>query len=137
MTPDPPARPRPGHPARRLRTYLISDEDAAPAVEAAIPGWLPPHRHRRGLPQRGRRRPRHPRRRRARDALFVTTKLWPGNAAWGHTPKTTATTIEALETSLKRLGLDYVDLLPHPRAPSTPTSASRSGTAWWSSSGAA
>ncbi|MEZ4473244.1 MAG: aldo/keto reductase [bacterium] len=42
--------------------------------------------------------------------MFVTTKLWPGNAAWGHTPKTTATTIEALETSLKRLGLDYVDL---------------------------
>ncbi len=22
----------------------------------------------------------------SRDEIFVTTKLWPGNAAWGHTP---------------------------------------------------
>jgi 2,5-diketo-D-gluconate reductase A len=42
--------------------------------------------------------------------LFVTTKLWPGNSAWGQTPKTTATTIASLEESLDRLGLDYVDL---------------------------
>jgi 2,5-diketo-D-gluconate reductase A len=28
----------------------------------------------------------------ARGDLFVTTKLWPGNSAWGETPKTTATT---------------------------------------------
>jgi 2,5-diketo-D-gluconate reductase A len=42
--------------------------------------------------------------------LFVTTKLWPGNSAWGETPKTTATTIMALEESLTKLGLDYVDL---------------------------
>jgi len=46
----------------------------------------------------------------SRDALFVTTKLWPGNAAWGQTPKTTATTIAALDASLERLKLDYVDL---------------------------
>lgn len=42
--------------------------------------------------------------------LFVTTKLWPGNAAWGETPKTTATTIASFEESLSKLGLDYVDL---------------------------
>jgi 2,5-diketo-D-gluconate reductase A len=46
----------------------------------------------------------------ARGDLFVTTKLWPGNSAWGETPKTTATTITSLEESLSRLGLDYVDL---------------------------
>ena len=46
----------------------------------------------------------------SRDEIFVTTKLWPGNAAWGHTPKTTATTIDSLDASLARLQLDYVDL---------------------------
>src|SRR5687768_318413 len=46
----------------------------------------------------------------ARTDLFVTTKLWPGNAAWGQTPKTTAATIAALDMSLARLKLDYVDL---------------------------
>jgi 2,5-diketo-D-gluconate reductase A len=45
-----------------------------------------------------------------RRELFVTTKLWPGNSAWGETPKTTATTIASFEESLSRLGLDYVDL---------------------------
>lgn len=42
--------------------------------------------------------------------LFVTTKLWPGNAAWGQTPKTTETTIASLNESLERLKLDFVDL---------------------------
>jgi 2,5-diketo-D-gluconate reductase A len=46
----------------------------------------------------------------SRSDIFVTTKLWPGNAAWGQTPKTTATTIASLDESLARLGLDYVDL---------------------------
>lgn len=45
-----------------------------------------------------------------RQELFVTTKLWPGNAAWGQTPKTTESTIASLHESLERLGLDYVDL---------------------------
>lgn len=45
-----------------------------------------------------------------REDLFVTTKLFPGNEAWGQTPKTTETTITSLEESLRRLGLDYVDL---------------------------
>ncbi len=46
----------------------------------------------------------------SRSDVFVTTKLWPGNAAWGQTPKTTESTLTALDDSLKRLGLDYVDL---------------------------
>ncbi len=95
-------------------TYLIPDGEAADAVHAAIRAG---YRHidtaefyqneagvgegiRRALQQDGL----------ARRDLFVTTKLWPGNAAWGQTPKTTETTIASLDQSLARLGLDYVDL---------------------------
>jgi len=46
----------------------------------------------------------------ARSDLFVTTKLWPGNPAWGQPAKTTETTVASLNESLARLGLDYVDL---------------------------
>ena len=46
----------------------------------------------------------------ARSDLFVTTKLWPGNQAWGEFAKTTESTMTSLEKSLERLGLDYVDL---------------------------
>lgn len=46
----------------------------------------------------------------SRDSLFVTTKLWPGNEAWGQPPKTYEATIAALNSSLARLQLDYVDL---------------------------
>ncbi len=46
----------------------------------------------------------------SREEMFVTTKLWPGNAAWGDTPKTYETTIDSLHSSLARLQLDYVDL---------------------------
>lgn len=46
----------------------------------------------------------------ARSELFVTTKLWPGNAAWGQTPKATESTVASLDASLERLGLAYVDL---------------------------
>jgi 2,5-diketo-D-gluconate reductase A len=54
-----------------------------------------------------------------RDELFVSTKLFPGNPAWGAPAKTYETTIESLEASLERLGLDHVDLyLIH--APLTP-----------------
>ena len=95
-------------------TYLIPDGEAADAVHAAITAG---YRHidtaefyqnergvgegiRRGLAATGL----------ARRDLFVTTKLWPGNAAWGQTPKTTETTIQSLEASLDKLGLEYVDL---------------------------
>lgn len=95
-------------------TYLITDAEAADVVHAAIRAG---YRHidtaefyanergvgegiRRGLQSEGL----------SRSDLFVTTKLWPGNAAWGQTPKTTQTTIASLDQSLAKLGLDYVDL---------------------------
>jgi 2,5-diketo-D-gluconate reductase A len=45
-----------------------------------------------------------------RSDLFVTTKLWPGNPAWGQPAKTIESTVTSLDQSLERLGLDYVDL---------------------------
>ena len=95
-------------------TYLISDGEAAAAVHEAIRAG---YRHvdtaefyenesgvgegiRRALKSEGL----------SRSDVFVTTKLSPGNAAWGQTPKTTETTITSLRESLERLGLDYVDL---------------------------
>jgi 2,5-diketo-D-gluconate reductase A len=95
-------------------TYLISDSEAPVAVHEAIRAG---YRHidtaefyqneagvgeglRRALESE----------RLSRSDLFVTTKLWPGNTAWGQTPKTTEATIASLNESLARLGLDYVDL---------------------------
>ncbi|MCB0168124.1 MAG: aldo/keto reductase [Anaerolineae bacterium] len=56
----------------------------------------------------------------SREALFVTTKLWPGNEAWGLPAKTYESTIESLQASLAKLQLDYVDLYlihaPFPQA---------------------
>lgn len=46
----------------------------------------------------------------SRGDLFVTTKLWPGNPAWGQAAKTTESTVTSLDQSLERLGLEYVDL---------------------------
>lgn len=45
-----------------------------------------------------------------RENIFVTTKLWTGNEAWGMPTKTYEATIESLESSLINLQLDYVDL---------------------------
>ncbi len=45
-----------------------------------------------------------------RQDLFVTTKLWPGNAEWGMPEKDYGATIDSLDRSLGELGLDYVDL---------------------------
>ena len=101
-------------PAVGFGTYLVSQEDAADAVQAAIENG---YRHidtasayqneeavgagiRAGLAKVGI----------PRSALFVTGKLWPGNPAWGDQPKTTEQTIAECEASLARLGLDYMDL---------------------------
>ena len=40
----------------------------------------------------------------------MSTKVWPGNEAWGQPPKTFESTIEALNAGLARLQLDFVDL---------------------------
>ena len=45
-----------------------------------------------------------------RDELFVTTKLFPGNAQWGAEEKTYQATVDTLERQLTDLQLDYVDL---------------------------
>lgn len=101
-------------PAVGFGTYLIENENAADAVHAAIDAG---YRHvdtaavyeneagvgegiRRGLASNGLNR----------DDIFVTTKLWPGAAEWGEKPKTYQQTLEECEKSLRRLGLDYVDL---------------------------
>jgi 2,5-diketo-D-gluconate reductase A len=95
-------------------TYLIPDAEASAAVYEAI---LAGYRHidtaevyrneagvgdgiRRALAAAGL----------SRSDVFVTTKLWPGNAAWGQTPKTTESTIASLHESLERLGFDHVEL---------------------------
>jgi len=95
-------------------TYLIANEDAPGAVAGAIEAG---YRHidtaagyhnekgvgegiSRGLAACGL----------DRAGLFLTTKLWPGNPAWGDAPKGYDETISAFEVSLAALGLDYVDL---------------------------
>ena len=45
-----------------------------------------------------------------REDMFVTTKLWPGNPAWGNPVKGHAEVLASFEASLKRLEMDYVDL---------------------------
>jgi len=101
-------------PAVGFGTYLISNDDAPQAVRAAISNG---YRHidtasgyqneatvgegiRLGAGAENL----------SREDIFVTTKLWPGNPAWGDAPRTGAQTIAECEESLKKLGLDYVDL---------------------------
>jgi 2,5-diketo-D-gluconate reductase A len=101
-------------PAVGFGTYLLSNDDVAEAVRTAI---LLGYRHidtaagyrneegvgdgiRAGMEAA----------RLSRDDVFVTTKLWPGNPAWGDPPKTRDQTIAEADASLNRLGLDHVDL---------------------------
>ncbi len=46
----------------------------------------------------------------SRSEVFVTSKLWPGNPAWGDPPKTAAEISAAFSASLDRLQVDYIDL---------------------------
>ena len=101
-------------PAAGFGTYLVSSEDAPKAVKTAIECG---YRHidtasgyrneeavgegiRLGLASTGL----------SRDDIFVTTKLWPGNPAWGDAPKTHAQTLAEFDASLTKLGLDHLDL---------------------------
>ena len=45
-----------------------------------------------------------------RTSVFITTKLWPGNPAWGMPTKTYEQTIEACKKSVADLGVTSVDL---------------------------
>ena len=45
-----------------------------------------------------------------REDIFITSKLWSGNADWGQVPKTYEASLAAFETSLDKLQLDYLDL---------------------------
>jgi 2,5-diketo-D-gluconate reductase A len=45
-----------------------------------------------------------------RSDLFITTKVFPGNERWGQKQKTYEDVLEALNKSLDRLELSYVDL---------------------------
>ncbi len=46
----------------------------------------------------------------AREEIFLTTKLFPGNTQWGVQEKTYESTIVTLKNQLKELQVDYVDL---------------------------
>ncbi len=109
-------------PAVGFGTYLISDDEASGAVTAALEAG---YRHvdtAEGYNnEAGVGRAVHAALDAGlgRDDLCVTTKLFPGNPAWGSPAKTFETTIASLDASLERLGLDRVDLyLIH--APLTP-----------------
>ena len=45
-----------------------------------------------------------------REDIYITTKLWPGNEAWGDKPKSYDDSIQAFEQSLQNLKVDYIDL---------------------------
>lgn len=101
-------------PAVGFGTYLVSGDDAPDAVASAISCG---YRHidtasgyrneeavgvglRRGMAANGL----------SRADMVVTTKLWPGNPASGDEPKSYGQTIAECDASLKKLGLDHVDL---------------------------
>ena len=44
-----------------------------------------------------------------RDEVFITSKVFPGNPSWGREPKNYKMCIEACDSSLKKLNLDYLD----------------------------
>ena len=44
-----------------------------------------------------------------RDEVFITSKVFPGNPSWGREPKNYKMCIEACDSSLERLKLDYLD----------------------------
>ena len=46
----------------------------------------------------------------ARDEIFITTKVFPGNKLWGMQEKNYEDTLNTLKSQLQLLNLDYVDL---------------------------
>jgi 2,5-diketo-D-gluconate reductase A len=45
-----------------------------------------------------------------RDQIFITTKVWPGNPAWGQPAKSYDDTLASCKASLEKLGVEQVDL---------------------------
>ena len=45
-----------------------------------------------------------------RDSVFITTKLWPGNPAWGQPSKDMEGTVAACKESVAKLGVEQIDL---------------------------
>ena len=101
-------------PAIGYGTYLITDEAAAEAVHTAIEiGYrhidtAAGYHNENGVGEGVHRASKSLEL--SRNEIFVTTKLWPGNPAWGDQPKSYADALTAAEESLSKLGLDYVDL---------------------------
>lgn len=101
-------------PAVGFGTYLIGNDDVEEAVTAALGAGYrhidtaEAYRNEQGVGRAVRAFLAAPGV--SRDQLFITTKLWPGNPAWGMPSKTYETTIESLDASLDRLQLDHVDL---------------------------
>jgi 2,5-diketo-D-gluconate reductase A len=95
-------------------TFLIPDEQAASAVETAIGlGYrhidtAESYRNESGVGEGI--RAAAARHGLSRGELFVTSKVFPGNEAWGMTAKGHQATLDAIQASLDRLKLDYVDL---------------------------
>jgi len=46
----------------------------------------------------------------SREDVFITTKVFPGNEAWGQPPMAYSQTLKSIESSLEKLRVDYVDL---------------------------
>ena len=46
----------------------------------------------------------------SREEVFLTTKVFPGNEAWGQSPMTYTETLNSIEPSLDKLQVGYVDL---------------------------
>jgi 2,5-diketo-D-gluconate reductase A len=101
-------------PAVGFGTYLIDNDAAEPAVTAALEvGYrhidtAEAYRNEDAVGKALRRFFEHSGCK--RDEVFVTTKVFPGNDAWGTPVKGYNETLAALDASLKRLGLDHVDL---------------------------
>ena len=95
-------------------TYLIKNEEAADAVFTAIKtGYrhidtAEGYRNEKGVGEGIRRAIAELGLTRA--DIFVTTKLWPGNEAWGQPVRDYQGAIDSLHKSLERLEMDYVDL---------------------------
>ena len=84
--------------------FQIDPDETAEAVRTGTRHRLPPHRHRRDVPERGRRRAGHPRRGHRPRATC-------SSPASSTTASTSPTTPAAPSTStLSELGFDYVDL---------------------------